>query len=405
MMLFYTVVSAQSCDINGKKHYNYQDIKLILDKNNCKSCHVGDNISNNWKYDTYENMFSKSVCNENIITHGNPNSSILIDKVNGGPTLCGNAMPLGAGKISNNDLVALESWIELGAPEYCISEFDQIKNILSVNNCTACHSNSESWSFGTYTSMFVKPSESVCNGQEIVRFNAKESLLYKKITNDVNCGLRMPVDGPSMSAIEIAHIRDWINAGAPESAKALPVTLIDFRTELINEDKIYIFWQTESEVNTSHFEIEFSKDGVNFKNVGFVDSKGSGSAGHSYDYIFEELGIGFHYFRLKIIDFDGKYAYSAIRVVRIENENEIFRVLPNPVFKNSQCTIEWYSLDDRDKVKLLLVSITGQLRTEFLINRGYNSLDLSGIMSGVYYLSIEDYDTTRNVRKLIIMDY
>jgi hypothetical protein len=56
-------------------------------------------------------------------------------------------------------------------------------------------------------------------------------------------------------------------------------------------------------------------------------------------------------------------------------------------------------------VKLLLISINGQLRKEFVLNEGINTLDLAGFLSGVYYVSIEDYFTTRKIKKLVILDY
>lgn len=398
------MVFAQSCDINGKKHYNYEDVKSILDKNKCNSCHSTTANPNLWSYNTYDSFISSSYCSQSIIVHGQPNQSLLIDKLNGGPTSCGNAMPLGSQKISNADLIALEAWIEVGAPEYCLSEFDQLKTILNKNNCTSCHTANDSWSFDTYSSLFVKPQSSVCEGQEIIKYDAKNSLLYQKISNTASCGLRMPIEGNPVSDFDVDKIRDWINAGAPESAKALPVSLADFRTEIEGE-KILLQWQTASELNTSHFDIEFSRDGIHFEHVGKIKAEGNTQMGKSYAYFFDAIDVGYHYFRLKILDFDDKFAYSAIRVEKIENTSEIFSIMPNPVYKNSVCTVEWYPVDDREKVKLLLLNINGQLKNEFLLNGGINTLDFSGIQPGVYYVSIEDYYTVRKIKKIVILDF
>lgn len=139
-------LKAQSCDINGKKHFNFDDIKFILDKNDCGKCHYIGSYQDLWTYNTYENI-TKSSCGSDIIVHGKSSESLLIDKLNGGPTNCGNAMPLGAKMISDADLLAIESWIDIGAPEKCIPVFDNIKEILTINKCKICHINSSSWTF------------------------------------------------------------------------------------------------------------------------------------------------------------------------------------------------------------------------------------------------------------------
>lgn len=407
ILLFFSIEGsrAQSCDINGNKHYDFQDIKAILDKNKCNACHNKASNLNTWTYNTYDAIWTTHQCNQAIVVAGQPNNSLLIDKLNGGPTACGNAMPLGSQRISNNDLIAIETWVAIGAPEYCLSEFEQIKDILTMNNCNSCHITSDRWDFTTYQAVFLKPQNSLCIDQIITKYNANNSLLYQKISDTAVCGLNMPKEGIPLSEINVAKIRDWINAGAPEFAKALPVSLVEFRTDVNSEGQIILNWQTVSEINTSHFDIEFSRDGQHFDKLGRVDALGSSQLGKKYIYIHEHTHTGYNYFRLKIIDYDDHFTYSAIRVEKIENSIEIFTFMPNPVLKNNLCTVEWYSLDEREKVKLLLISINGQLRKEFVLNEGINTLDLAGFLSGVYYVSIEDYFTTRKIKKLVILDY
>jgi cytochrome c551/c552 len=397
--------SSQSCEINGRRHYDFQDIKQILDKNKCNSCHQNPTSTTSWTYNTYADLNNATHCNQLIIAHGYPNQSLLIDKINGGPTACGNAMPLGSQKVSNTDLIAIEAWIEIGAPEFCLTEFEQIKKIFIENKCMNCHNQNIGWTFDSYSSIFSKPEESVCDRPEIVKHNAENSLLYQKIAGKADCGLNMPVEGTPMSNGDIAKIRDWINAGAPESSKALPVSLSEFNTLIDKNGYILLYWETASEINTSHFDIEFSRDGIHFEKVGEVDALGSELSGKQYQFMFEYSNIGYHYFRLKINDYDSKFTYSAIRVEKIENSIEVFNMLPNPVHRNSIFTVEWYPTDDREKVKLLLVSINGQLKNEFILNSGINQIELSAILPGVYYLSIEDYFTVRKIKKLVILDF
>ena len=398
-------LTGQSCDVNGKKHYTFDDIKFLLDKNNCNKCHYKGSYQALWTYDTYENMTILSLCGSEIIVHGKSSVSLLIDKLNGGPTSCGNAMPLGDKMISDADLLALESWIDIGAPEKCIPVFDQIKEILTINKCNLCHVDSESWSFESYNSVFIKPLFTTCEDQELIKYRAKESLLYKKITDKNVCGLPMLVDGNPMSEDHIDNIRDWINAGAPESARVLPVNLSEFSTDKLDDNKIIIFWKTASEINTSHFELETSNDGIHFSFLAKVIAEGSELSGGYYQHIFKEPKKGFNYFRMRIVDFDNSYLLSPVRVERIINKDEVFNIYPVPTYNNNPFNVEWYPLDGREKARLLIMNINGSLCDEFIINNGVNNLTFSGLKAGVYYLSIEDYNASRIVRKLVVWDF
>ncbi|MBC7884286.1 MAG: T9SS type A sorting domain-containing protein [Saprospiraceae bacterium] len=401
--IFYNA-KGQSCDINGKKHYDFQDVTLILDKNQCNSCHFKGSQQSNWSYQSYSSVFIETECNTPVINRGKPNESLLIDKLNGGPTLCGNAMPLGQNKINDADLLIIENWIEFGAPEYCIPVYEEVREILVSNKCQGCHSDHNSWSFDTYASIFIKPNSSDCSDPEIKEFSASESLLYKKIAGQTGniCGEVMLVDNNRMSESEITKIRDWINAGAPEFAKALPVTLTLFTTENIDNQEILLMWKTTSEVNTSHFIIEYSMDGIHYSAL--KSFPGAGSSGGTYTFVHENVNVGFNYYRLQIVDYDNSFNYSPIRVERINNNDEILRIYPIPAMNNETFTIEWYPIDGREKVRVNIMDITGKICQEYILNNGLNSYTFQHLKSGIYYISVEDYNFQRIVRKFVVLE-
>lgn len=393
----------QSCDINGAKHYNYSDIKFILDKNKCGNCHLGSNNTNQWSYNSYDEMFLDSDCHSKIIIHGNPNGSLLIDKLNGGPTACGNAMPLGQGKMNDQDLLAIETWIAFGAPEYCISDFDLIKLILVDNKCKTCHATSENWSFSDYNQIFKNATLTYCGNEIIKKFDANSSFLYQKIASSkVVCGDPMLVEGQEMMEVDVSKIRDWINAGAPESAKVLPVDLILFATDNIEDQSVLLNWKTAAEKNTNLFEVQHSMDGIKFETINSIPSKGN--LGGNYTYIHQNISVGFNFYRLKIVDFDNSFYYSPIRVERIKNIDEIFQFYPIPTQNNELFTVEWYPTDGREKVRMNLMNITGSHCASYVINNGINHFNFSDLKAGVYYISIEDYNFNRTVKKIVIMD-
>ena len=64
-------------------------------------------------------------------------------------------------------------------------------------------------------------------------------------------------------------------------ASSLPLELINFNSHLNTDKTVILSWLTENEVNTSHFEIERSQDGKNFKKIESVKATGGNSK--SYD--------------------------------------------------------------------------------------------------------------------------
>ncbi len=305
--------------------------------------------------------------------------------------------------MSDQDLLAIETWIEFGAPEYCISDFDQIKSILVNNKCNTCHNSAASWSFSDYNVIFNSATTTSCGGEIITKFDANTSFLYQKISSLVDfCGEPMLVDGQKMEEKEVAKIRDWINAGAPESAKVLPVNLTEFTTDNIDDQSIVLNWHTASEKNTYLFEVQHSMDGIQFETIKSIPSKGN--SGGNYNFIDQDISVGFNFYRLKIIDYDNSIYYSPIRVERIKNIDEIFQFYPIPTQNNELFTVEWYPTDGREKVRMNLMNIAGSQCASYVINNGINHFNFSDLKAGVYYISIEDYNFNRTVKKIVILD-
>ena len=57
----------------------------------------------------------------------------------------------------------------------------------------------------------------------------------------------------------------------------LPVILVDFNAVLNNSKTVDISWSTQQEINSSHFDVQRSNDGVNWNVIGTVKAKGNAS--------------------------------------------------------------------------------------------------------------------------------
>lgn len=173
---------------------------------------------------------------------------------------------------------------------------------------------------------------------------------------------------------------------------SLPVELTYFKAQASTKS-IQLFWATESETNNAGFEIERSQDGKKFHKIGFV--KGHNTTLEAHEYTFADNTIfpnTTYYYRLKQVDHDGAYAYSAVQTVVLKNEKEISvsEFFPNPATSTVQLQLNT-ALDGKAVIELF--NSTGQrLRT---IQEGVQAgttmlqLDVSDLPLGTYFAKIQ----------------
>ena len=108
---------------------------------------------------------------------------------------------------------------------------------------------------------------------------------------------------------------------------ALPVKLLSFVATENNND-VTLVWNTENEINTSYFELEVATDGTTFKKLATLKANNL-SQKNSYNYIHANVTASLLFYRLKQIEFDEKFTYSAIVKVTL-NKNTGVIIYPNP---------------------------------------------------------------------------
>jgi len=110
---------------------------------------------------------------------------------------------------------------------------------------------------------------------------------------------------------------------------SLPVELKDFNV-IPRSGSVDLEWQTESEINASHFIVERSTDGRSYEVIQHVKSTGGISTPAQYTAEDLSPSFGWSYYRLKMVDQDDSYEYSPVKAVKVE-ENASIIVYPNPV--------------------------------------------------------------------------
>ncbi len=168
---------------------------------------------------------------------------------------------------------------------------------------------------------------------------------------------------------------------------ALPVELLSF--EAIRDDRtVDLTWKTASENNFSHFEIERGGEAQRFEYLGKQLGKGTGAASVlNYAYTDEQPLTGTSYYRLKLVDLDGSFEYSAIKEVYLDRKE--MSLYPNPA--KGKIFIE-LPVFDADKILVEVLDFKGaRVWNQSLGNRqtqGAIALDLTHLPEGAYIIKV-----------------
>jgi len=146
-------------------------------------------------------------------------------------------------------------------------------------------------------------------------------------------------------------------ASLDATANSLPVTLTEFSAQQ-KDDLVEVKWTTETEINNKFFDIERSTDGSHFTSIGKVDGAGNTTLIQHYSLLDPNPANGINYYRLKQVDFDGKFTYSKVVAVNVTRMNVALKIYPNPAISN--ITAEYKGFINT-KVNIQLVDNYGRI--------------------------------------------
>lgn len=169
---------------------------------------------------------------------------------------------------------------------------------------------------------------------------------------------------------------------------ALPVTLIDFKVSRENNCAL-LKWTTASESNTQKFEIGHSEDGVRFINIGNIPAQGNSSTPHSYSFIHSSPVPGRNFYRLKLVDLDGRTDVFPMQYVHFDAGIwQPIILLSNPV-QNSKLDLR---INAKGNYQLNVYNAQGQkILTKNINNTATGSrysVELPNTEKGIFILAL-----------------
>lgn len=170
----------------------------------------------------------------------------------------------------------------------------------------------------------------------------------------------------------------------------LPITLTSFTSSCDNGTPV-LSWTTASEQNSDYFQIERSRDGFDWTVVFQVQASGNSNTNKNYQFYDMTAGRFEGYYRLKQVDFDGKFEYfNPIYTNCLESSFSLYsEIFPNPTTGEIFIGIR---NNESETVEILISDNSGRLlnRENIDIINGYtmNTFDLSRYHTGIYQIYI-----------------
>ncbi|WP_256010087.1 chondroitinase-B domain-containing protein [Desertivirga xinjiangensis] len=173
----------------------------------------------------------------------------------------------------------------------------------------------------------------------------------------------------------------------------LPVSLLSFTASGKLND-VNLAWNVAHQVNLKQYDVEWSTDGKTFIRVATIPAQ---DQLQHYRTSHSNAVTGNNYYRLKMLDLDGKYEYSPLRVVKISSTVKVY---PNPASRI--LTIDM-STANVPNAQVRLVNMSGNTVLQAETSSVSHSLDVQVIPSGVYQLVLQLADGTSSSNSVVIV--
>jgi hypothetical protein len=164
----------------------------------------------------------------------------------------------------------------------------------------------------------------------------------------------------------------------------LPVKYLGFSAVRKNTD-VLVQWATSQEIGADFYEVERSEDGSNWKAISKIQAAGTTNSISNYTYTDKNISARTVYYRIKQVDLNGRFEYSAIRAVKADSNNNVVKATT----AHGNIVLQ-FSKQATGQVEVRLVSFNGQVVSRQLLNRPVGQLVIPAKVKGNYILTISD---------------
>ena len=228
-------------------------------------------------------------------------------------------------------------------------------------------------------------------------FNGTFSVNPYTLNCTLTCGAGL-VTGPTVTQYDATN--DYF--GFALSA-TLPVVLAQFIASKQSDGSVKLSWTTSQEVNAGYYDVERSGDQTGWTKIGSVKAKGNSTIATDYS-LFDNLPLdGTGYYRLKMVDLDGKFVYSKTVSVSADKNNVPLVIYNNPFTDLIRIKV---NVSRAQNLTMTVSDMLGKtyLRQSLQAQAGDNLVNLQPAViggSGMYILRItgDSYNQTAKIEK------
>ncbi len=214
----------------------------------------------------------------------------------------------------------------------------------------------------------------------------------------LTCGAGL-VFGPASTQYQ-ALPNDFYGFGP---AATLPVVLAQFIASKQSDGSVKLSWTTSQEVNAGYYDVERSGDQSGWIKIGSVKAKGNSTIATDYS-LFDNLPLdGTGYYRLKMVDLDGKFVYSKTVSVSADKNAVPLVIYNNPFTDMIRLKV---NVGRAQNLTMTVSDMLGKtyIRQSVQAQAGDNLVNLQPAViggSGIYILRItgDSYNQTAKIEK------
>ena len=236
-------------------------------------------------------------------------------------------------------------------------------------------------------------------GTSYTGYMSPDGLTWTKVGNTVDAGFGngspvyagFAITSHNNAALSTAHLDNF------SSGVILPLQLISFTGRLALNGTVVLDWITTRETRTDYFVVERTKDNWNYVSIDTVRAENNGEFTQDYDAKDYQPMKGTNYYRLKIVDMDGKVSYSPIVAVKVADTVSP-SMYPNPANTSINIVpgsdlitqINVYNILGRVVLKIPRFNTTGRLE-----------IPIYSFANGMYFVEIRTANSVY-MEKLLI---
>lgn len=192
-----------------------------------------------------------------------------------------------------------------------------------------------------------------------------------------------------------SNVNSFARFTLTSDAFTLPVLIVSF-TASCEHDNTVIRFKTAQEINMEKFVVQRSSNAAQWYDVNTQLPSG-GSVGREYSFTDGSAVGGINYYRLKSVDANGSFTFSAVQKVNAcKNRNIAVKIQPVPIANNSVVVISSVKETTGD-LKIINAAGAELIRQKVIVKTGINKISpsLAGLPAGSYYLIIVFEDGTK----------